>query len=225
MKSKKALAASTILGIIIVIVAFGAISYAGVRITGIIPQTFDKTSCQASVLTRAVIIENYAIGIKDLIIPDLKCETEKLCLTTKEECATGYKKLVTDEEGMKKAVVNATYDCWWMLGEGKRVFLRKPESVIKTQRECVICSKIKFSGVSENIDISSKMNDLIPGKGISYGMYTHFEGDTSLNPSQEYAVIFKQELELLEIAKSSIDLIPLTAQELQDLKCSNLEEI
>jgi len=191
---KKALVPSTLVTIMIILISFVALGYAVVRITGIIPSTLDREACRDSVILRSSDLLKGTHLTPELI--PLKCKTENIKISS------------PIEEDIQKTVVNAMYDCWWMLGEGKVDFftpsnwwnISNPLGL--ESPNCIICSQIKFEGgaKNKNIDIIGYMNrKIIPGKDITYMQYFNGNKDAvfstnvevkPLNTNTDYSVIF-----------------------------------
>ena len=187
---KRALTTAFIVVLIISLLTFGIMLLTFNTFPG--KEIIDRQICYQSVLLRnSPLFSNIA---------PLRCKTQDITVDYR------------DEETAKKRVVNAMYDCWTMLGEGKlNPFIEgtaKELGFWPAKSSCVICSTIEFGSRTKEkyktIDIDSYIkNTKIPFKDKTYLEYfTDEDGkelasvldkDNKVDPlstDKKYAVIF-----------------------------------
>jgi len=168
------------------IITIGSLVVLIIFIMGLnIIRTTEESACHLSVLERTSVP-----GVLEKYIP-LNCPTEKICLTSGEDCPqfAGFKeirkeKLPSDEEEaaqeISEEIAEAMYSCWLNMGEGKldlfsstdRNFLEQYYKKKKTS--CVICDRIAIhpsvsNEVIQKIDMKSYLETKSPdSSGISY---------------------------------------------------------
>jgi hypothetical protein len=186
-KSKKALALSTVVGLIILILGFAilVIAFTQINWTGEI----NRDVCHQSVIYRAT-LPSFA-NMKELV--PLKCKTDKICITSgffggkcKEfENVKGVSIVkVNDKEDVEKTISQEIVGCWEMMGAGKVTMFNnwfvENYGFGTIASSCTICSRIAFdkenlkkSGI--NIDEINVRNYMIthrmPNKDVSYFVY------------------------------------------------------
>lgn len=156
---KAEISTSFLTGLIILVVSFVVIMGFWYLVFSSYQGRLDKDSCRVSILSRGTF--NYKeIGMG--MVP-LKCKTERICITSKGggRCLNQFGvpnknnpitfiELSGNNDTAKYQIVetfaNSMYDCHWMLGEGKVVFL---PSDLPKQRYCIICSNIAFDDNEE----------------------------------------------------------------------------
>jgi hypothetical protein len=204
---KKALVSSTLIITIILILSFAVTAYAVGKVVGVIPKTIDAETCRSSVNARDLANKAWLPGqvaVSQDKIP-LLCKTQNKCLTMGGKCSAGYEKIpVISDEEIKKEIANSMYDCWSMLGEGKKDFLGSWQSGFFGRLHCVICSEIEFDD-----KIKSKFQTIdglyqymyenpIPGKDMTYMQYLSNNPNVlidksvkdSIPTSQKYDITF-----------------------------------
>jgi hypothetical protein len=118
-------------------------------------QTIDREACHESVVIRASVPDVKNI---DVVKTPLKCQTEKICVTTnkflkgdcEKELGNSYITLRVSSDSLAieneiNAIVAeyAAEGCWGMMGAGKiNVFSR--EFSTGATKACVVCSRISF---------------------------------------------------------------------------------
>lgn len=232
-KEKKALTRHTLVLLIIAVISlaiagFFLLKYFSPFFLG----TIDKETCHNTALTRAAIIEKGGIlRITELlnILPPLKCKTQYSCLSMGGKCPEKFEAITLEnEEGIKKEIANAMYDCWWMLGEGEKQIFPVgwvEGTTLYGKSFCVICSVISFSeDVQEKHEEIKDMTfylaeNVIPGKNITYSEYFSLGlGDIKdIDTAQKQMIVFKQLL--VGITESSISILPYSAEEIKKLGC------
>jgi hypothetical protein len=139
--------------------------------------------CRFSVLTRAT-----TPSAAQAAIP-LKCTTKKICISESgksDACKEflGEKNVVgvdlkgtleQKKELIEKTSADAFYSCWNMMGRGKLDLFGTFGGYYGKQQKntCVVCSRIAFSGVDENllrqIDVQNYMkNNNAPNSNLKY---------------------------------------------------------
>lgn len=154
----------------------------------------DREACRASVEIRDNLILR-GEGFLPEMAP-LKCKTEEIKIST------------DNPELIKKYLSNAMYDCWWMMGEGKKTPFAesslKEFGLSKVRSSCVICSTIQFSDNLKKknlqLDLAQYMSTTkIPLKNITYLDYFSDEINAKLptgadipkvSTNQDYVVLF-----------------------------------
>jgi len=174
---------STLIGVVVLVITAGVIFLLWNNLTPFFYSTIDKEACHQSVVYRSSI--NFGPVQSSQIVP-LNCQTEKICLSEKEDCEIfGDKKVEKvklsskDEEARDKVletISNAMYDCNSMLGGGKLNFM--PNN-LREKNYCLICSRIALDKEAQNLEgiaysefyeyLGKKKNP----KGISYLEYLY----------------------------------------------------
>jgi len=167
------------------------------KVLGVFPTTFTQEACHTSVMTRGQDIMNLPIG---KALTDLKCKTQKKCITMGGDCPTGFDKVsVSNDEDIRKEIAGTMYDCWYMLGEGQYNFF---STKALEQKNCVFCSILHFDS-----EIQKKypqlggletymMTHQIPGKNQDYLSYIFGSSAQKevkpiiVDTTQEYVVNF-----------------------------------
>ena len=142
MESKKGLTVKFIVTMIVLVLSFSVILifYFFYPWGGQI----DKEACHQSIILRSTL--NYGPLEPGKNIIPLKCQTEKICLTSSGEDCTEFEKVSKDNPITKikiknkkeilDAIADAMYDCHSMVGEGKLGFM--PRTTWE-QNYCLIC--------------------------------------------------------------------------------------
>lgn len=190
--NRKALALSTVVGLIILILGFAILIFAFTQInwTGEV----NREVCHQSVIYRAT-LPSFA-GMKEYV--PLKCKTDKICITSgiiggkcKEfENVVGVTKVkVKDVEDLEQTLAKEIVSCWETMGEGKLSLFN--DWFVQTYgfgtvtSSCVICSRVAFDKESlEKAGIDLKKVDVrrymithkMPNKDISYFVYLTGKG-------------------------------------------------
>ena len=191
MKDKRGITGNVLVGFIIAIIGAGILFLVFPNISDLFSTTVDKDVCHTSVLLRSEAIEKGKETVGGLIasqIP-LRCKTKELIISS------------TDPEKIKNEIANAMYDCWWMLGEGKRNFFTKD---LTGESYCVICSKIKFAdSVKSKLNQVTGLNEYlgtktIPGRNVTYWQYLTSSnkldvkktGEDTIETSRDYSITY-----------------------------------
>jgi len=193
-KNKKAIAAGSVVGIILLILGFAIILFVYYQISwsGLV----DREVCHESVVLRAT-MPNIA-GMKNLV--PLKCATQKMCVTSGfigGNCEKSFsdedkivKIKVDNKEQIEKAIADEIVDCWSTMGEGKISLFSQAVvenyGVGNVYPTCVICSRIAFDSEDkldltkeelEDVDVLQYMlTHKVSDKEISYYKYLAGEG-------------------------------------------------
>lgn len=184
MISKKGLAVSVLIVIIITIIGFAILLffYSQIAWTG----NIDRSVCHQSVVYRAT-LPGFA-NTKNLV--PLKCRTEKICITSsilgkcKEyEGAKGVTKIkVNSVDDIEKVISQEVLSCWKTMGEGKLSLfsggiLLDNFGLGDVSSSCVVCSRIAFDDESlvkskidrNEVDVYDYMiHHKVPNEEISY---------------------------------------------------------
>jgi len=212
MMDKKAIMRLTLMKLVIGIITLAILLFLTVDV--VYPFIFSSTTkeaCRTSVLLRSWTLEKEP-GVTEVVFRanPLNCKTEYKCLTNKGECPDKYQKInVGDDEDMKAEIAGSIYDCWWMLGEGRALFVGdwEGQKPLGSDVRCVICSvidfddKLKFQGKIEGLN-KYMAETFVPGKNITYLQYLTYnitasaradDGTTdAISTSQKLAVVFMQ---------------------------------
>lgn len=189
MKNKKAITQTWVIGLILLIIGAGIIILFMGPFNELSGKTFDKTSCQTSVDSRAAILSNSGLlGIAGLKLPALECSTNYICLTKASDCDNKKYESVKAEsiEDIKKEMAGLMFDCWDMLRQGEKQFL-KPSS----NTQCIICSVMQFQqSIQNDYKTITGLNEYlfektIPNKGMTYMEFID-EDKTANAESQSY---------------------------------------
>lgn len=187
-KRKKGDVSSTMLVTTILLIAGFALLiyvYSKVGFTG----SADKSACYASVMVRAA--TPTLLGLQGNI--PLNCRTEKICITSRliggkcDEFANikGVTTIkVSNEDQISKAMTNALFDCWTMMGEGKAsIFSQWAADTFGygvTYPSCIVCARIAFDYESlsksrldaTKVDIMKYMDThYVPNREVTYSDY------------------------------------------------------
>lgn len=157
----------------------------------------DREACRASVEIRDNLILR-GEGFAPEMAP-LKCKTEEITISK------------DNPDLIKKDIANAMYNCWWMMGEGKRTpFAESSYRAFQlpgkgnAQTVCVICSTIKFSENLQKknlqLNIGEYMaNTKVPLKNMTYLQYfiddptedlKNIAEISPLSTNKDYTIIF-----------------------------------
>lgn len=174
--NKKGIEVKVLISILIILLSAAIIFY----FFKMLPykETVDKEACHQSVLLRSQKIAGLKPG--QLIGIPLNCKTQHMKVTS------------TNEQEIKREIANQMYDCWWMLGEGKKNFFGRLPTLGAYKGNCVICSIIDFDkNVKEKVpeikDLNQYlMNTKIPQKNKTYWQYI---------TNTEAPIVFKDENE------------------------------
>ena len=144
----------------------------------------DKEICHQSVIFRGSFNTPFLQASE--VVP-LKCQTEKICLTNKEDCqqfpppkrGSGVTKIKISKdssdarEEILETIANAMFDCNSMLGEGKILFM--PRSTYD-ENYCLICSRFVFEEETLKKLNEAGFND------ISYGdLYKYLQSRETID--------------------------------------------
>jgi len=178
---------SSWLVVTIVIIAGAAVLFLFLsKASPLFTEVTEKEACANSVNLRAAIISGAGGPASSFFgavekIP-LKCTTEEVVITT------------PDIDTIKQDIANRMYDCWWMMGEGKKQFFTK--NLDAKNAYCIICSRITFdknvkSKFKNITGLGEYLNTyLVPGKNITYMQYfTGYPVPTMLNSGSAEDII------------------------------------
>ena len=206
--SKKAIAMTTIIGFIILILGFAILIlfYTQMSWTG----TVDREVCHQSVIYRGTLP---ALGGLKEYVP-LKCKTGKICVTSSssgkcsefENTAGVTRVRVKDIDDVEKTIAQEILTCWETMGEGKismfSDWMVQNYGFGTLASSCVVCSRIAFdkenlakSGINlSKMDIHSYMiNHKIPDKDYSYFVYlTGSGGKMSIDEKIKNSVMIEE---------------------------------
>lgn len=203
-----------LVGIILLVVAFAVVLlfYYAFDWTGQV----DKQSCHNSVVIKGTIP---TIANQKVVPVPLKCETEKLCITTnvllngncdKDYMGEKYQTVRVSssdyENEIKKIFADKMYECWWMMGQGKLQLYSRGWT---SGAACNLCTRIAFdSNLKEQLtkkNINGLTNYLtsnnVPDGGKTYWQYLtnsesnyvygNSQGNDNLNGNQQ-VIIFEE---------------------------------
>lgn len=181
---KAEISSSFLIKLVLLLVGFGILVYAVVGFVS--PGNIDRTACHQSVILRGTISEGLVMDqLKN--IPNLQCETKKLCITDKifgDDCSYSGKsgkdyvieRISGDkdkkQEALKRIVSREIAECWHIMAEGKLQIFTRP--FMFSESQCVICTQVEFG---ENIQKEFKningvvkymVEHKVPGKEVSY---------------------------------------------------------
>jgi len=180
-KDKHGMVASQIVKIILLILGFAILLW--VFSTSLNEETFDREICHESVLFRGALPD--LISSKDIV--NLKCKTQKFCLTEKTfgkgECeefkGSDFNTVeISDDnpiEEVNKFIARELASCWAMMEKGEfQIFTRE----LSTTKKCSICSRIAFDKSLKD-DLEGEVNGLayylstreVPNQNVSYWNY------------------------------------------------------
>ena len=144
--------------------------------------SYEERSCELSVITRAT-----SIDAAKQYVP-LQCTTRKICLREKGDCSesfAGEKKQVVNlgsdagkaREIMEKTLAEEMYQCWKLMGEGKRdivTSLSTKTGFKEASSACVLCARVALDReqaeiILENINLSKYLTShQAPGSSLTY---------------------------------------------------------
>jgi len=174
--NKKGIEMRVLIGIIIILVSAAIIFY----FFKMLPykETVDKEACHQSVILRSQKIAGLKPG--QLLKFPLNCKTQHMKITS------------TNEQEIKREIANQMYDCWWMLGEGKKNFFGRLPTLGAYKSNCVICSIIEFDkNVKEKVPEIKDLNQYLMNTKISQKNKTYWQYITN----SEAPIVFKDENE------------------------------
>ncbi len=179
---KKGLTSSVVIGLVLILVAFGILLFLFLRFENSVD--VDDVICEESVSKKASVPEIF--NSKDLI--PLKCKTKKICISDDwigGEC----EEFRGDDYGIEKVsgsiaeikvqineiLSRKQAECWSKMGKGDlNVFSQDFNLQSDINRKCVICYRIAFDESLKNSVGQIKglgnymMTSKVPGKEISY---------------------------------------------------------
>lgn len=130
---------------VIILLLIGSIAYQVI---------ISERTCHDSIVLRSAV--NYGFASTSRIVP-LKCQTEKICLTSNGENCNIYGKptkenyilkrnINSDPEKAKQQILNeiaeSMVNCHSILGEGKLLFMPREYFNIGNKNYCLVCSRI-----------------------------------------------------------------------------------
>lgn len=199
-KSRGDISATTLIGVILLIIGFGIVFMFIARLYN--SENVDREACQESVTLRGIASGLTPYGTGENFVT-LRCKTQKLCLTSAffgGDCSQNFgnervlNKKVKNENGISKVISDEVLACWDMMGQG-RVSLFSPgwtanlalrstkttdEKLGTVYSSCVVCSRIAFDVASlgkQKINLSKvdvydyMLRYKVPGEELSYAQY------------------------------------------------------
>ena len=228
-KMKRAeISTSFLVKFIILIVGFGILFYA-IYTMFFSDSIMDRTACHQSVVLRGTLPDSFWLSeLKK--IPNLQCETKKLCITDKtigDDCSYSgkagkdyYVQRVSGDRNKKEESINRIVsreiaECWSMMGEGKlQIFTRE----VTKKNSCVICTQVEFG---ENLKkdfqtingIAKYMFEhKVPGKEISYYEFLYGKNNPEIyNSKEDFLTTNKKSIVFYEKSTDNIGTIVYTA--------------
>lgn len=182
LNKKAEMTSKMLIGLILLIISFALILILIFNFN--FDDTIDRSVCHTSVILRGTITDKF--DLKEAV--PLKCETRKVCITSKsfgkgeceKELGDKYNtiRVSSDKEKMQSEInmfiAREMADCWEMMGAGKiQIFAREFE-LSKLTKKCSVCSRIAFDDtIKTKIDKVNGletylMNYNVPNKNISY---------------------------------------------------------
>jgi len=191
--NKRGITLSTLIAIILLVIAFGVIFYF-IWTLGF-DQRADREACHTSIVLRGTISSIPVLDLGKSSIP-LKCKEKKVCLASGilGECDEfGNEKGITRvlvggqnlQTNVAKTISKEIVECWEMTGQGKLDLFSGLSSVTGLggiRSSCLICSRIAVDEklkdsegdkqVFRDVDVLTYMlNHTVPGKSVSYIQY------------------------------------------------------
>ncbi len=212
MKDKKGLEARYIVLIFVLIISFIVILI--FYRTYLWEGEVDKQVCHQSVIYKATVPNVPIVNNKVVDLP-LKCQTEKICITSNlfkagdcDEDFLGEKyqtvRISGDKDKWEKEInqiiADKLYECWWMMGEGKVQLYGKDFS---DKKICTICTRIAFDKeLKDKIErVNGYQNYLlrnnVPSSDKTYWMYL-------TNSELNYIEGYSKETDFLTLSQKAI---------------------
>jgi hypothetical protein len=153
---------SVVLAILVLLVYV----YFGTRIAAVGDEALPRESCRSSVIVKAnAKIADNAIS--------LNCHTQFVDIKKNGVIKNGNNiDSPLNEDGVKRAIADELYDCWYEFGEGK--IQPFGSELLQNKKHCVICSEISFDDATVAAIRSGEIKNFLPAT-VSSGKLSGFE--------------------------------------------------